>query len=225
MRLPHFKTKRYTPLQIIMHIGAMYPLARLLFDLLTDNLSANPIQDMQQRTGRAAITLLFLSLAATPLNTVFGWKEPLKRRRALGLYSFFYATLHVLIFVDLDYGLAWSFIVQTIIEKPYILVGMTAFLMLIPLAVTSFDVWKVLLRRNWKRLHTTVYLIAPLAVLHYAWAKKGSLLRLSGDIGRPLLYALVLTILLALRIRPVHRTLASLWTRLRVPFRRGATTS
>jgi sulfoxide reductase heme-binding subunit YedZ len=219
------KKHRYTPLQIIMHLGALYPLARLVFDLLTDNLSANPIQDMQQRTGRAAITLLILSLAASPLNTVFGWKEPLKRRRALGLYAFMYATLHMLIFVDLDYGLAWSLIVQTVLEKPYMLVGVTAFLMLIPLAVTSFDVWKVRLGRNWKRLHTMVYFIAPLAVLHYAWAKKGSLFGLSGDIGRPLLYALVLTILLILRIPPVRRALASLWTRLWIPFRRGAAAS
>lgn len=225
MRLSDYKTKRYTPLQIIMHIGAMYPLTRLFFDLLTDNLSANPIQDMQQRTGRAAITLLILSLAASPLNTVFGWKDPLKRRRALGLYAFMYATIHMLIFVDLDYGLAWSLIVPTIIEKPYMLVGVTTFLLLIPLAVTSFDVWKVRLGRNWKRLHTTIYFIAPLAVLHYAWAKKGSFFDLAGDIGRPLLYALVLVILLILRIPPVRRALASLWTRLRVPFRRGVAAS
>jgi sulfoxide reductase heme-binding subunit YedZ len=131
----------------------------------------------------------------------------------------------MLIFVDLDYGLAWSLIVQTVLEKPYMLVGVTAFLMLIPLAGTSFDVWKVRLGRNWKRLHTMVYFIAPLAVLHYAWSKKGSLFGLSGDIGRPLLYALVLTILLILRIPPVRRALASLWTRLWIPFRRGAAAS
>ena len=100
--------KRYTPLQILIHLGAWFPLARLLFEAFTDGLTANPIQHIEQRTGRAAITLLFLSLAATPLNSLFGWRETIKRRRALGLYSFMYATIHVIIFADLDYGLAWK---------------------------------------------------------------------------------------------------------------------
>ena len=80
----------------------------LLFDFFTGNLSANPIQELEQRTGRHAITLLVLSLACTPLNNLFRWRELIKRRRALGLYAFLYATIHVIIFVDLDYGLAWS---------------------------------------------------------------------------------------------------------------------
>ena len=102
------------------------------------NLSVNPIQDLEQRTGRAAITLLVLSLLCTPLNTLFGWKEPLKRRRALGLYAFMYATIHVLIFLDLDYGLAWSLIIQTSFEKPYIIFGAITFLLLTPLADDFF---------------------------------------------------------------------------------------
>ena len=93
------KKFRYTPLQIIMHIYAWSALARLLFDYFLGNLSINPIQDLEQRTGRAAITLLVLSLMCTPLNTLFGWKELLKRRRALGLYSFMYVSIHVLIYL------------------------------------------------------------------------------------------------------------------------------
>ncbi|HLE92805.1 MAG TPA: hypothetical protein VI753_16765, partial [Anaerolineales bacterium] len=100
--------KRYTPLQIAVHVYAWSALFHLLFDIATGNLSANPIQELEQRTGRHAITLLVLSLACTPLNTLFKWSEPLKRRRALGLYAFMYATIHVIIFIDLDYGLAWS---------------------------------------------------------------------------------------------------------------------
>ena len=149
-------------------------------DFITGNLSANPIQELEQRTGRHAITLLVLSLACTPLNTLFRWSELLKRRRALGLYAFMYATIHVIIFVNLDYGLAWSLIVQTIFEKPYILCGLTAFLMLIPLALTSFDMWKKRLGKNWKRLHQIIYLIAPIVLLHYALGKKGRLLRPAG---------------------------------------------
>jgi sulfoxide reductase heme-binding subunit YedZ len=210
--------KRYTPLQLIIHLGAWFPLARLLFEALTHDLTANPIQHIEQRTGRAAISLLFLSLAATPLNSLIGWKEPLQRRRALGLYAFMYAVIHVIIFADLDYGLAWGLILETVFQKPYILVGAAAFLLLIPLAITSFDIWKVRLRKNWKRLHQLVYFIAPLVVLHYAWGKKGNFFALQGDILLPLIYGLILLLLMTLRIPAVRRWLASARTRLRVPF-------
>jgi len=213
--------KRFTPLQIIVHLGAWYPLAHLLYDYLAGNLSVNFIQDLQQRTGRTAITLLMLTLSCSPLNTLFQWREPIKRRRALGLYTFMYATLHMLIFVDLDFGLAWSLILQTIFEKPYIVVGMTTFLMLMLLAMTSFDVWKQRMGKNWKRLHKLIYFIGGLAVLHYAWSKKGDLFTLSGDIIRPLLYALVLTLLLLFRIPAVRRWIVALRTRVRAIFIRS----
>jgi sulfoxide reductase heme-binding subunit YedZ len=121
-----------------------------------------------------------------------------------------YVFIHVMIFVNLDYGLAWSLIVQTVFEKPYILVGFITFLLLIPLAITSFDVWKVRLGKNWKRLHKIVYWIAPLAALHYAWSKKGDIFSLSGDIVRPLIYALIIAIFLIFRIPAVKKILASL---------------
>ena len=158
--------KRFTPLQIAIHVYAWSALVILIYQFFTNNLTANPIQALEQRTGRHAITLLVLSLACTPLNTLFKWSEPLKRRRALGLYTFMYATIHVLIFISLDYGIAWSTIVQTVFEKPYILVGVTGFMLLIPLAFTSFDIWKRRLGKTWKRLHQLTYLIAPLIVLH-----------------------------------------------------------
>jgi sulfoxide reductase heme-binding subunit YedZ len=207
-------SKRYTPLQVAMHIYAWSALVHILFDFLTGNVSPNPIQELEQRTGRHAITLLVLSLACTPLNTLFKWPELLKRRRALGLYAFMYASIHVIIFVDLDYGLAWSLIIQTIFEKPYILVGASAFLMLIPLAFTSFAIWKMRMKKNWKRLHQMIYLIAPLAVLHYAWGKKGDFFRLQGEIILPLIYGLVVVILLIFRIPQVRRTIASLRDRI-----------
>lgn len=212
--------KRFTPLQIVVHLYAWSALIHLLFDLATGNLSANPIQELEQRTGRHAITLLVLSLACTPLNTLFKWSEPLKRRRALGLYAFLYATIHVIIFIDLDYGLAWSLIIQTIFEKPYIIVGMIVFLMLIPLAFTSFDIWKKRLGKNWKRLHKIIYLIAPLAVLHYAWGKKGDFFRLQGEIILPLIYAVIVTLFLIMRIPQVRKALASLRDRVLIPLRR-----
>ena len=205
---------RYTPLQVAMHVYAWSVFVLLLLDLLTGNLSANPIQELEQRTGRHAITLLVLSLACTPLNTLFKWTELIKRRRALGLYAFMYATIHVLIFLHLDYGLAWSLIVQTIFEKPFIIVGVISFLLLIPLAWTSFDIWKKRLGKKWKRLHQMVYLIAPLVVLHYAWSKKGDFFALQGEIVRPLIYGLIVVLFLILRIPQVRKAVASLRDRI-----------
>ena len=212
--------QRYTPLQVAIHIYGWSALVRLIIDFVTDNLTANPIQALEQRTGRHALTLLVLSLACTPLNSLFGWRELIKRRRALGLYAFLYATLHVIIFVDLDYGLAWSLIVQTIVQKPYIVVGLLSFLMLMPLAFTSFDIWKKRLGKNWKRLHRMVYLIAPLAALHYAWGKKGDFFRLQGEIIRPLIYSVVIILFLIMRLPRVRKALASIRDRLVVLFRK-----
>jgi len=208
--LKNMRPAGYTPLQIAVHLYAWSTLVFIAFDFLTGNVSVNPIQELEQRTGRHAITLLVLSLACTPLNTLFRWPELIKRRRALGLYAFLYAAIHVIIFVDLDYGLAWSLIAKTIFEKPYIVVGMISFLLLIPLAFTSFNIWKVRLKKNWKRLHQLVYLIAPLVVLHYAWGKKGDFFALQGEILRPLIYGLVVIVLLLMRVQPVRRAITSI---------------
>jgi sulfoxide reductase heme-binding subunit YedZ len=202
--------KKLTPLQIAVHLYAWSALILMIFDLIAGNLSANPIQDLEQRTGRHAVTLLVLSLACTPFSTLFKWSEPLKYRRALGLYSLMYATVHVIIFADLDYGFAWSLLTKTIFQKPYIIVGAISFLLLIPLGITSFDVWKKRLGKNWKRLHQVVYFIAPLVILHYAWSKKGDIFTLQGDVLKPAIYGLVLLIFLALRIPPVRRFFSSM---------------
>ena len=204
----------YTPLQIAVHIYAWSELAFLIFDLLTGRLSANPIQDLERRTGRHAITLLVLLLLCSPVYTIFKWSEPLKRRRALGLYTFMYVTIHMIIFVDLDYGLAWSRLYKEVVEKPRLIVGLLAFLILIPLAITSFDIWKKRLGKNWKRLHQLVYLIAPLAVLHYVWSKKGNILTLQGEIAKPLIYGIIIAIFLIFRIPPVRKALASFSSRM-----------
>lgn len=204
----------YTPVQIAMHLYAWSALVLLIFDLFSNHLTANPIQAMEQRTGRHALTLLVLSLACTPLNTLFGWRELLKRRRALGLYALMYATIHVIIFTNLDYGLAWSLIIQTVIQKSYILFGLTVFILLVPLAVTSFDIWKVRLGKNWKRLHQIVYFTAPIGVIHYILSKKGDIFHLSGDIGRPLVYGAIVLILLVLRLPFIRRFFSSFRSRI-----------
>jgi sulfoxide reductase heme-binding subunit YedZ len=203
-----------------MHLYAWSALVALIFDFFTHHLTANPIQAMEQRTGRHALTLLMLALACTPLNTLFGWRELLKRRRALGLYALMYASVHILIFINLDYGLAWSLIIQTVIEKSYIVFGITVFLLLIPLGITSFDIWKVRLGKNWKRLHQIVYFAAPIAVLHYALSKKGDIFHLTGDIGRPLVYGLAVLILLLLRLPFIRRFFSSFRSRVAALFTR-----
>jgi sulfoxide reductase heme-binding subunit YedZ len=211
---------RFTPLQIAMHVYAWSVLVILIFQFFTDNLTANPIQALEQRTGRHALVLLVLSLACTPLNTLFKWPELLKRRRALGLYAFLYATVHVLIYLDLDYGLAWSFILRDVIEKPRLIVGLLAFLIFIPLAWTSFDIWKKRLGKKWKRLHQSVYVLGPIVILHYAWSKKGDLFALQGEIVQPLIYGLVIVLFLVLRIPFIRKSAASLRDRVLSLFRK-----
>jgi len=200
-----------------MHVYAWSAIVILIFKTFTDGFSANPIQDLERATGRHAITLLLLALACTPINTVFKWSEPLKRRRALGLYALMYATIHFIIYLDLDYGLAWSLIVTEILQKPRLIVGFLAFLLMIPLGITSFDIWKKRLGKNWKRLHYIIYFVAPLAVLHYIWSKKGDILSLQGEVLKPALYGLAVLIFLILRIPAVRKFFASFIPRRRPP--------
>jgi len=204
------KKNRFTPLQILVHFGGLLPLGLLVFDFLTDNLTANPIQAIEQRTGLNAITFLLLSLACTPVASVFGWKELTQRRKALGNYGFLYAALHVTTFFILDYGLNLAAVWRDVGTKSFIIIGALSFLLLLPLAVTSFNYWMKRLGKNWKRLHRLAYIISPLVVVHFFMAKKGDLLNLSGDILQPLAYGAVALILLLLRLAPVKKPLIAL---------------
>jgi sulfoxide reductase heme-binding subunit YedZ len=208
------KIGRYTPLQIFIHAYGWAPLTLLIVDFFTDNLTANPIQAAQQRMGRAAILFLILSLACTPLNTLFGWREALKRRRALGLYCFMYAAIHMFVFVGVDLGLNLNLFIEETVQKRYILIGVTAFLLLLPLAVTSFNAAMKAMGLAWRNLHRLVYVIGPLVVLHYAWAKKGDIFHLSGDILRPLIYAGIVTLLLTLRVPQIRKAASALRMRI-----------
>ncbi len=200
------KTKpRIIWLQVVVHILGWLPLVWIPYEYFAGRLSVNPIQDVEQQLGHIAVYFLMASLACTPLFTLTGWREPLKRRRALGLYCFLYASLHVLTFIGLDYGFNLQLIGGVVLKKPYAIVGLATFILLLPLALTSFRWWMKKLGRKWTNLHRLVYLAGVLDILHYAWAKKGNLFTLSGDILRPLLWGLLLLLLLALRIPPVRR--------------------
>ena len=210
----------FTPLQLAIHIYAWQGPLVLIYQLFTHHLTANPLQAIQQRTGRQALMLLMLSLACTPVSNLTGWREPLKRSRTLGLYAFMLAFLHILVFLDLDNGIAWSMFVQTVIQKWYIIFGMLAFVMLAPLAMTSFDIWKMRLGRRWKQLHRLVYIIVPIVILHYALSVKGDIFHLRGAIAQPLNYAIAVAALLLLRLPFARRSLANLRSRLTLLFAR-----
>lgn len=193
--------------QVLLHVLAWLPLLWLSWAYVTNHLTINPIQTAIQFAGRSAIWCLTFSLACTPLHLLTGWRRPLRWRRPLGLYAFFYAALHLYLIVGVDYGWEVQFLTADFSAKPYIFLGMGAFLILIPLAVTSFPWWMKRLGKNWKRLHRLVYLAGILATFHFAWARKGNLLALSGDILHPLLLGLLLAGLLILRLPPIRRRL------------------
>jgi sulfoxide reductase heme-binding subunit YedZ len=181
----------------LVHPLSLFPLLWLIWDGFTGRLSVNPIQDLTLRTGEAALILLVACLACTPLNLFTGWKWPLGLRKPLGLYSFFYVVLHLLIFVALDYGLDLALIGAAVVEKRYVLAGFAAFLLLLPLALTSTRGAQRRLKRNWKMLHRLIYPAAILAVLHFLW--------LSKVWREPAIYLIIVLVLLAVRLPAVRR--------------------
>lgn len=197
-------------LRLLVHVGALIPLAILLWDARLDRLTFNPIQEITFRTGKTALVLLVLSLVCTPLNLLLGLKQVLPLRRPLGLYAFFYVCLHLLTFVYLDYGFDLGLIGEAIAEKRYVLVGFSAFLLLLPLAITSTKGWQRRLGKRWKSLHKLVYLAAPLAVLHFLWLVKA-------DIREPLAYGAVVATILILRTPAIRRSITRFRQRRRQP--------
>lgn len=189
---------QFTPFQLAVYGAAWIPLALLLWDLWQGHLSVNPIQDITLRTGKIAMILLVLTLTVTPLQTLLGMRQLSRVRRALGLYAFFYATLHFLTYVVLDYGLDFRLLLLELTEKRYVLVGFAAFLILAVLALTSTQAWQQRLKNNWKKLHRGIYLAAGLVMLHYIWVQKA-------DIRQPLLWSAILLLLLILRLPPLRR--------------------
>lgn len=154
------------------HIGALLPLAVLLWEFQSNNLGVDPVREILFHTGTTSLVLLVLSLAVTPIKTVFGWNQIVRLRRPLGLYAFFYVCLHLLTFVGLDYAFNLTFLISGILEQWYVLVGFSAFLLLIPLAITSTKSWQWRLGKRWKKLHKLNYVIIILALIHFVWLVK-----------------------------------------------------
>lgn len=187
-------------LKPLLFFAALTPALWLAAAALTDSLGANPVEAITRTLGDWAIRFLLLTLAVTPLRRLTGWHWVLGYRRMLGLYSFFYASLHLLSYIVLDQFFYWPEIWADIIKRPYITVGMFSFLLLIPLAVTSTGGWMRRLGKNWKRLHRLVYLIAISGVVHY-------FILVKADTSDPLFYAAILLLLLAMRLKiPLRST-------------------
>lgn len=199
------------PLLLITHAGAILPFLILVWDFANNNLTINPIQEITLRTGKTALVLLVLSLAVTPVNLVFGFRQVIRLRKWLGLYAFFYALIHFLIFIGLDYGFNWAYIREALFEKRFALVGFAAFLLMLPLAITSTKGWQKRLGKRWKALHRLVYLAAILVITHYVWLVKS-------DYRQPLLFGAIVIILLGVRFPAVRSKLRT--NKLRMFFKR-----
>lgn len=188
-------------LRIIVHISAWLPLAAIIADGLNNRLGAEPIREIILRTGKTALVLLILALACTPANSWLGFRDALRVRRALGLYAFMYAALHLLVFIGVDYAFDWSLLYDAIFERPYALVGLAAFLILLPIAITSTQGWMRRLGRTWTRLHRGVYIAALLVIVHFVWSVKL-------DAREPLTYGAIVVALLILRLPSLRQKIS-----------------
>ena len=191
------KLEKRALVKILVFLLALMPLAILVFDGVSDRLGANPIEAITHRSGQWTLRFLLLTLSVSPLHRLLPVLGLMRLRRMLGLYAFFYASLHFLTYLVLDQFFEWDEIVKDVLKRPYITVGFTAFVMLIPLALTSTRAMVKRLGRHWKTLHRLVYVIATCGVIHFIWLVKA-------DFLEPAIYAIILTFLLGTRLVTIH---------------------
>ena len=182
----------------LIFIISLWPILSLSVAIFLNNLGANPVEFIERHFGKWALIFLCLTLSMTPLRRITHMNQWILYRRMLGLFTFFYATVHLLCYIGLDYHFAWIDIKNDIIKHRYVLVGFIGWLLLLPLAITSSDKMMRKLKFNWKRLHRLIYLIAILGVLHFLWLVKK-------DITEPLIYAFIIFILFLLRLNMFKR--------------------
>lgn len=179
--------------KIAIWIMAFLPLLRLVWLGIHDDLGANPVEFVERSTGTWALVFLLGSLTMTPARLFTGQAWLIQLRRLLGLWMFAYVCLHITTYIWLDYGFYWPDIAKDIIKHPYVIVGFSAFVLTVPLALTSNQAAMKRLKGRWKKLHQLVYLIAVLAILHFWWLVKK-------DVTEPFYYAAVLALLLGIRL-------------------------
>ncbi|MGZ5010357.1 MAG: sulfite oxidase heme-binding subunit YedZ [Methylobacter sp.] len=178
----------------------------MLIDIAFDNLGSNPVQALHVRLGDWSLRFLCLTLAITPIQIVTKWRGLADYRQLLGLYAFFYGTLHVLAYLLIDHALMWDMISIDIIESPYIWFGVATYIIIFLLALTSPKWAKKRMGKNWKKLHRLIYIAAIAAVMHYFW-------QLKGNLAEPFFYSIIAFLLLGFRIlvwvknRQVNKTI------------------
>ena len=175
-------------------ILCLLPLGIIILDIYYNNLGAEPVKKIMNHFGEWTLIFICLTLTMSPLKRITNLGFWIKFRRMLGLFVFFYATIHLLTYVGLDYRFDWEPIINDVLKKKYIFIGFSAWLLLIPLTITSSQKMIKILRRYWKNLHRLVYVIAIFGSLHYIWLSKTIFFK-------PLIYTLIIVVLLALRIK------------------------
>ena len=171
---------------------SLSPLQWIIWRAINDNLGANPVETLSQLTGLWTLRFLLITLALSPIRILFKRPEVVKYRRMLGLFTFFYSSIHFMVFIGLDHGFSWSYIKEDIYTSPIVDFGLLTYFLLIPLAFTSTNSMMRLLGKNWKKLHGAVYVAALLGILHFALSEKA-------DLSDPLFYAAILLALLVIR--------------------------
>ncbi len=181
-------------------VGALAPAAAIVLRARSGALGANPIAEALNELGLVALVLLVASLACTPLKILTGWTWPIRVRRMLGLFAFFYASVHLLTYVGIDQQLDWPVLWGDVTQRKFMIVGFLAFLCLLPLAWTSTDASvRRLGFQRWKSLHRLAYLAGVLAVVHFVW-------RVKSDVRVPMTWAAILAALFLIRIADGVRT-------------------
>lgn len=186
----------------LVFLACLAPAVWLGIRTATGRLDINPVEDLELTTGIWALRLLVATLLVTPLRRLTGWNRVIQYRRMLGLFAFFYASLHFAIYIGVDQFFAFRFIVKDVAKRPFITMGFTAFVLMIPLALTSTKGWIRRLGRRWQILHRLVYISGVCAAIHYLWKVKVM-------IGSPVYYAVAVGALLAFRLVWQLRSLKS----------------
>ena len=181
-------------LKVVIFTLSLVPIFYIIYQILTNQLGPEPIKDITHHTGKWTLYFIVITLAMTPLKKITKLNIWINYRRMFGLFIFFYASIHLMTYVGLDYRFALTSIGNDIIKKKYIFIGFSAWLLLIPLAVTSNKQMMKVLKDKWKKLHRLIYLISLFGVIHYLWLVKR-------DLTEPLIFLMVILILLAFRFR------------------------
>jgi len=184
---------KFSFLKALAFLACLIPFGQLLYNGYQGDLGANPIETITRFTGSWALIILLVTLSVTPLRRITGWNELIKFRRMLGLFAFFYVLLHFSTFLVLDHFFDFDRIAKDILKRPYVTVGFTGFLLMIPLAITSTAKMIRRLGKRWQQLHRLVYLVGIAGVIHFYWLVKS-------DIRRPVQYGAVLVLLLGYRL-------------------------